>query len=255
MNRTFALTIALLATTTAAHAQPAGTGVTAPGTMADSLYVATPAPTDSLAPVALPATPNTVPPTALSTTPMPARPHVLMIRTEPVIRVERDQLRVLGEGADVELAAAKRARLEVRGTIEIKKKDIDALGARAKAAKQARDDAARTSIDEERKRQESVRGYFERLLDVHDAAMDEAQARVEYARAAIRACDWELQLVGRSGVAANDGDPALFKAEQQYFDAVKARGVAQERFANRLQTLSDRKLRLYRAWADWLGGR
>jgi hypothetical protein len=145
--------------------------------------------------------------------------------------------------------------VEARGTIDARKKDIEAQGARIKAAKQSRDDVARTAAEGERKRQESVRAYFEHLLDVHEAAIDEAQARGEWARAAIRACDLELQLVGRSGVTANDGDPVLFKLEQQYLDALKARGAAEERYANRAQTLADRRQRLYRAWADWLGGR
>jgi len=185
---------------------------------------------------------------------MPARPHVLAPRTEPVLRSDRDQMLVLAQAADADLAAARRARADVRNAIEIKKKDIDALGARLKAAKQAKNDASRATLESERKRQESVRDYFEHLQDVHDAAIDEAQARGDFARAVVRTIGWELQLSGRTGVAANDGDPALYKLEQQYLDALKARGAAEERFASRLQTLGDRKLRLYRAWADWLGG-
>jgi hypothetical protein len=251
MNRTLRFTFALLLTTAVAHAQ--SEGASAPAAAADSLRTPTPAVTDSA--VALPKAAVAPMSSQLSTTPMPTRPHVLVVRTEGAIRAERDQLQVLAAAADADLAAAKRAKIEVHGTIDIKKKDIDALGARAKAAKQAKDDAARTAAEVERKRQESVREYFEHLQNVQDAATDEAQARGDFARAAIRACDWELQLVGRTGVAINDGDPALFKMEQTFLDALKARGAAEEKSANRAQTLADKKTRLYRAWADWLGGR
>ena len=254
-KRTLCFTFALLVAASAAHAQGAGTGVAAPASSADSLHTPAPAPTDAVAPAALPPATTATTPPALAATPMPDRPHVLAIRTQPLIGIERDQMNVLAAAADGDLAAARRARIEAHGLIDIKKKDIDALAARVKAAKQAKDDAARTAADGERKRQESVRSYFEHLQDADDAAIDEAQARGEWARAAIRVCDYELQLVGRSGIASNDGDPLLFKLEQQYLEAVKARGAAEERFANRAQTLADRKLRLYRAWSDWLGGR
>ena len=256
MNRTLRFTLVLLAAASAAFAQTGAVGTPAPAYMADSLRAAAPA--DTLAPSALPDTPAApaVPTSAsLASTPMPARPHVLVIRTEAVIRNERDQVQILAQAADADLITAKRARTEVSGAIEIKKKDIAALGARLKAAKQAKDDATRATVDAERRRQESVRDYFLHLQDVQDAAVDEAQARGDFARAALRATDWELRLTGRTGVTANDGDPALFKMEQQYLDAVKSRAGAEQHWADTAQTLADRKLRLYRAWADWLGGR
>lgn len=255
MNPTLRFALALLVTATAAHAQPAGTGAVAPASMADSLHDAAPAPTDSLAPATLPSAANPPAAAAAVTSPLPSRPHVLAIRGEAALRAERDRLRALAESADADLAAAQRSLAEARGAVEIKKKDIAALDARIKAAKQARDESARTAAEGERRRQEAVRGYFEHLQEARDAAIDEAQTRGDYARAALGACDWELKLAGRSGLAANDGDPALFKLEQQYLDAVKGSARAEERFAARAQTDAERRRRLYRAWADWLGGR
>ena len=81
------------------------------------------------------------------------------------------------------------------------------------------------------------------------------QARGEFARASVHACDLELQSIGRAGMAAYDADPAVFLLEQQFLDATKARGSAEEKLASRVQTLTDRRLRLYRAWADYLGGK
>ena len=45
------------------------------------------------------------------------------------------------------------------------------------------------------------------------------------------------------------------KLEQQFFEACRVRGAAEEKFANRAQTLSDRRMKLYKAWADYLGGK
>ena len=213
--------------------------------------------------VALPATPPpAATPAPLSpasilgpNSPTPARPHEVLPRTEVNIRQDRDQMALIANAADNDLLNAKKHQVEAKGTVEIKKREIDTISARAKAAKQAKDDATRAAFDSERKRQESMRDFFSHAQDVADAAIDEAQARGEYGRAGMRAADVELQLVGRGGVASFDSDPSVFKLEQQYLDAVKQRGAAQEKWASKLQTLADRRMRLYRAWADYLGGK
>jgi hypothetical protein len=212
--------------------------------------------------VALPPTPVPPPVTPLSPTailgpnsPAPSRPHMVSPRGELAIRQERDQMAILSNAADNDLLEAKKREVEAKGTVEIKKREIDTIAARAKAAKQAKDEPTRAAYDAERKRQESMRDYFSHAQDVTEAAIDEAQARGEYARASVRALDLETQLVGRGGVATYDADPGVFKLEQQYLEALKQRGAAQEKYANRLQTLADRKLRLYRGWADYLGGK
>jgi hypothetical protein len=100
-----------------------------------------------------------------------------------------------------------------------------------------------------------MRGYFEKALDVAEAQIDEAQARGDYARAAVRADDFEVQLSGRAGLSSYDADPNLFKLEQQYLDAMQKKGSAQEKLANKVQSLAGRELNLYRGWADYLSGK
>ena len=213
--------------------------------------VAAPAPT-APAPVQAPLSPSSI---LGPNSPTPARPHLVNPRTEGAIRQERDQMSILASAADSDLLEAKKRQVEAKGTVEIKKREIDTISARVKAAKQAKDETTRATFDSERKRQESMRDYFSHALDVCDAAVDEAQARGEFGSAAVRTLDLELQLVGRGGVASFDADPSVFKLEQEYLDAVKLRGSAQEKLANKAQTLADRRLRLYRAWADYLGGK
>ncbi|MFN8589376.1 MAG: hypothetical protein U0704_16410 [Candidatus Eisenbacteria bacterium] len=219
---------------------------------------AAPAAVDSSA--ALPATP---PPAAApaaasalaANSPRPTRPHQMTPRPESVIRGELDQFAMLASAAEGDLAAAKKRRADAKATVEIKKKEIDVLEARIKAAKQAQDDAGRASFEAEKKRQEAMREYFQKTEDVEEAAMDEAKARADWARLSTRALQLEMQLIGRAGLATYDSDGGLFKQEQQFFEARKQAGAGQERVANRVQSYMERKQKLYRAWADYLAGK
>jgi len=251
----FALVLALAATTAVAQAPADSTGARA----LDSLRTL-PAPA-VVAPAVAPAVAPTAPPPANAASilgpnsPTPARPRLVLPRAEAVIRGDHDQVLIVANGADSDLLEAKKRLVEAKGTVDIKKREIDTIAARVKAAKQAKDDATRATFDAERKRQESMRDFFVRAQDVADAAVDEAQARGDWAKASVRACDLELQLTGRAGVPSYDADPSVFLLEQQYLDAVKTRGAAEEKLANRTQTLVDRKLKLYKGWADYLGGK
>lgn len=226
-------------------------------------------PGDSLAPAvldttaSLPSSPALPPPATPSSpasvlgpnSPAPARPHEARPRTDAAIRADYDQMNAMATASDSELLEAKKRQVEAKSTVEIKKREIETLNARVKAAKQVKDEPTRQAFEAERKRQESMRDYFQHAENVTEAAIDEAQARGSYARAAMRAAQAELALVGRAGQAVYDSDPSLFKLEQQWFETQKLRGAAQEKWSNRLQTLMDRKLRVYRAWADFLGGK
>jgi len=224
---------------------------------ADSSAHAVPDSSVALPPTPAPAVNTPVSPASVlgPNSPTPARPHMVNGRGEGAIRAERDQMSIAASNADNDVLDARKQQVEAKSTVEIKKREIDTISARAKAAKQAKDDATRASFDAERKRQESMRDFFSHAADVTDAAIDEAQARGDWARAAIAALDVELQLVGRAGVGSFDADPGVFKLEQQYLDAVKLRGNAEGKLADKQQALADRKLRLYRAWADYLGGK
>jgi hypothetical protein len=244
---------ALLAGATCAFAQAtpvADTSATAPS--APAALPTAPAAPATPAIASAPVLPSSI---LGNNSPTPARPHLVMPRTEVVIHAERDQLSILASAADADLLAAKKQRVEDQGTIEIKKREIDTINARVKAAKQAKDDATRNSFEAERKRQESMRDFFTHAQDVSDAAIEEAAARGAYARAGVGADDLELQLVGRAGVASLDADPSIFKLEQLYIETAKQRDAAQEKLASKAQALADRRLRLYRAWADYLGGK
>jgi hypothetical protein len=252
-----AVAAVLLFAATTAFAQVTPDSAAAPAP-APAPAVAPEVPAPAPAPAVLPATPPApITPSSIlgPNSPAPSRPHLALPRGETTIRMERDQMALLFNSADNELLEAKKRQVEARGTVEIKKREIDTINARIKAAKQAKDEPTRVAFDGERKRQESMREFFTHVVEVWDAAIDEAQARSEFGHAAVRALDLETQLMGRGGVASFDSDPGVFKLEQQYFEASRQRGAAEEKYANRMQTLSDRRLRLYKAWADYLGGK
>ncbi len=235
----------------------------APGAFAQGAGDTPPAPPPSDSTVALPARPApaaAVAPLAPATllgpsSPTPSRPHVVLPRAAATIARERVQMIALGNAAENDLLEAKKQQAGTKATVEAKQRAVDTLATRLKAARKAKDGTTRATLDTERGRQESMRTYFEHALDVADAAVDEAQARGEYAHASVLVLDLEKELVDRAGAPAYDADPAVFKLEQQYLEAVAARGAAEERLAARAQALADRQLKLYRAWADWLGGR
>ena len=239
----------VLMVSTCAFAQ---TGDSLTTTTADSSYALPPTPP---APAPMTATPTSPASVLGPNSPTPSRPHQAAPRTDAAIRADHEQMAALATAADMDQLESKKRQVEAKSTVEIKKREIDTINARVKAAKQVKDEPTRAAFDAERKRQESMRDFFQHAENVTEAAIDEAQARGEYARAAMRADELELQLIGRAGLANYDSDPSLFKLEQQFFAAVKLRGSAQEKFANKLQTLMDRKLRLYKAWADYLGGK
>jgi hypothetical protein len=201
---------------------------------------------------AVPVTPSSV---LGANSPTPSRPHGVTARAEGAVRGERDQMQQMANSADTDLLEAKKQEVQAKGMVEIKKREIETLNARIKAAKQSKDTATRDAFEKERKRQDSMRSFFEKSLDVAEAQIEEAQARGEYARAAMRADDFEVQLAGRAGVATLDADPNLFKLEQQFLDATQRKGSAQEKLANKVQALAGKQLNLYHGWADYLSGK
>ena len=209
-----------------------------------------------------PATPVADPTTAASSltllgdqTPSPERPRLVHPSPEGFVRVQRAQFQLDASSADSAFAAAKRRMAELDVALATKKKLIDQLNSRIKAAKQAKDDPSRTTLEAERKRQESMVEYFRSERDGYEAVADEAQARNDAARRGVEACELELQLTGRAGTPQFDADPSVFRLEQRWLEAMKAVATAQEKAASRRQSVYEKELKLYRGWADYLGGR
>ena len=202
------------------------------------------------------AAPPAAPATALgSTSPGPTRPHFVIPRAESDIRADRQQMLARANNADSDILEYRKLQIGTRATVEVKRREIELLSARTKAARQAKADAERQSLERERKRQEGIQSYFERVELVYQASIDEAQARKDWAKSAVRACDLEMQLAGHANITANDSDPALFKTEQQYLEAVKDLAQARGKLADKEQVNADHRLKVYTAWADYLAGK
>ena len=220
----------------------------------------TPAPTDSSAqaspaPSATPV-PATTPSAVLGEqSPVPSRPHFVTARDEATIRSERDAMNALAAQTDRDVLDLKKKLVQARAIVDVKKREIDTLSSKIKAAKQAKDDATRQSLEGERKRQDNMRTFFDRLADVADAQESEAEARLDWAKARVQQCDLELQLVGRAGVTSYDADPTVFRTEQEYLAAVKTRAQAEGKLNDRIQNTVDKELKAYSQWADYLAGK
>jgi hypothetical protein len=220
---------------------------------ADSL-AAPPPPAPEPAPTeALKAPPRALPTGGSGDSPVPTRPQLIDWRRDSEVRAERENYTRYVTAAEVEQAAARTRVIQAKARFDIKKGEITALDARIKAAKQAKLESERKNLESERRRLEAMRDYFERMFDVESARTELAAAQVDFGKSLLREVDLELQLLGVRAGTVDDG--ALLKLEQQYLEAHRVRAAAQERLAQREQAGVERRLRVYRAWMAYLGGR
>jgi len=187
--------------------------------------------------------------------PAPERPDLVDARTEGTVRDERDRMQQYVTLAEGEAASARSRAIQAKATVDIKKTEIITLDQRIKTAKQAKLDAERKSLETEKKRQESMRDFFEHRHAVELARGELSTAQIDYGRAALRACDLELQLIALRSTGVRGDDNAALKLEQQFLESWKVTASAREKVAQREQALADRKLRVYRAWVQFMGGK
>lgn len=190
-----------------------------------------------------------------TTSPEPQRPDLIDWRAEETVRDERDRMQRYVDLAEAEGAAARARTIRTKATVDVKKAEISALDQRIKAARQSKLDAERKSLEAEKKRQELMRDFFDRMLDVESARGDLCTAQIDYGRSLLRSCDLELELLGTRALGLQADDNSMLKSEQQFLDVWKVTASAREKVAQREQSLADRKLRVYKSWANYLGGR
>ena len=244
--KTAILTSLLLLAAAAVHAQappaPAdSTALTMPVQKATPPAYIPPAPTETAAPV--------------TASPEPKRPWLVPARPEVGIRAELDQQHQRVTQSESDMLEAKKALIGDKATLDVKQHEIEALNERIKAAKKAKLDADRKTLDAERKRQELMATFFDRVVDQDDATIEDVSARLDHAKASVSALEQELQFALRMAGVNPKGDPEMLPLEQKVIQAQKDRASAQEKLAQKDQTLAERRLRVYRAWADHIGGK
>ncbi len=243
----------LLVTASVAFAQTPATPVPAPASPADS--------TAQTMPVQKATPPAYIPPAPIeaaapvTASPAPKRPWLVPARPEVGIRAELDQQHQRLTQSDSDLLEAKKSLISDKATLDVKQHEIDALNDRVKAAKKAKLDADRKTLEAERKRQELMATFFDRVVDLDDATIEDVSARLDHAKASVSALEQELQYALRMAGKNPQADPEMLPLEQKVIQAQKDRASAQEKLAQKDQTLAERRLRVYRAWADYLGGK
>ncbi len=186
--------------------------------------------------------------------PEPWRPQLVDWRGEDVVRDERDRMQRYADLAEAEIAATRTRAIQAKATVDVKRSEISALDRRIRDAKKAKLDAERKALETEKKRQELMRDYFERTLEVESARGDLATAQMDYGRSLVRVCDLELQMAGLRPQSERGDDAPLLRAEQGYLESWKVTASAREKVAEREQALADRKLRVIKAWLDFEAG-
>ena len=234
---------------------------TPPPTPTDSTAARMPAafaPGEQAVPAAPPAyipPPPTETAAPIMASPQPQRPWLVPRRPETGIRVELDQQkqRILQSNSD--LLEARKSLVEDKAMLEIKQHEIEALNIRIKEAKKAKNDDDRKAREAERKRQQVMADYFDHAVAMDGAAIDDVSARLDHAKVSVTALDLELQYALRMAGANPASDPQLLPLEQQVVQAQKDRASAQESLAKKDQAIADRRLKLYHAWVDYIGGK
>lgn len=231
----------------------------------DSLGV-TPAPAVAPAPVAEPATPAptpaplpSAPPTVtrapeLSSTLSPARPMLVTLRPDADVRADMERARNLLVAADASLRTAKSRAIEARTNSEIKKRDIGAIEARLKAAKQLKAEADKADLERARKVEQQRQAVYDRLQESWNAEASFATAQTEYGNQMLRVSEAELDQIAKASLGAG-ADPALLAAEQRVLQMRRLLADKAKSMADREGDLADKKLRVYQAWTTLQTGR
>ena len=217
--------------------------------------------TPVVAPAPVPAPATTPTPTAepsvtrapsLGSTLAPVRPSLVPLRADSEVRADMERARNMLVNADGAYRTAKARTIEAHTNAEIKKRDVSAIEARLKAAKQLKAEADKADLERSRKTEEMRRTVFDRLEEAWSAEGDLAKAQTDWANALMKACEVELDVLAK---AAAGGDPAQFGAEQRLLEARKLTAVKAELMAEREQTVAERKLRVYQAWTQLSSGK
>ncbi len=218
-------------------------------TPAPVIAPATPAPTPTPAPVAPTpvAPPSVTRAPELSSTLSPARPQLVTVRTDADVRADMERARNLLVNADASLRTAKSRAIEARTNSEIKKRDIGAIDARLKAAKQLKADADKADLDRTRKVEQQRQAVYDRLEESWNAEAALASAQTDYGNQVLKVAEAELDLIAKASLGAS-GDAAALAAEQRLLQMRRMLADKARSMADREGDVSDKKLRVYQAW-------
>lgn len=212
----------------------------------------TPPPTP--APAAPPSQPSATRPPALGSTLAPVRPILATLRTEADVRADMEAARNQLMDADAALRNARAREIEARTNAEIKKRDIGALDARLKAAKQLKQEADKADLERTRKVEQARQSVFERLEEAWKSETELATARQEHANQWLRAAEAELELITKAAQLGAQND-ATFPVEQRLAQMRKLLAARARSVAEREESVQDRRLRAYQAWTSLQTGK
>jgi hypothetical protein len=144
--------------------------------------------------------PATAPPTATTTAPtqVPVAPKlpvlIVDMRPEADIQSDRDAARALKPKAQADEQRAGGDVIQSKATLEIKKKELDALKTRLDLAKKGGNESELATLDRQRQEEELGIKLLERLVAVRECQVELARARRKLADASMLALESELEM-------------------------------------------------------------
>ncbi len=223
----------------------------APATPAPAVAAPTPVPVPVPAPVTPPAVTRAP---ELSSTLAPARPALVFVRTDADVRADMERARNQLVAADGALRTAKSRAIEARTNAEIKKRDIGAIDARLKAAKQLKAEADKADLERARKVEQQRQAVFDRLEESWNAEGALAAAQTDHGNQMLKVAEAELDLIAKAAAGAAN-DAATLAAEQRLLQMRRMLADKAKALADREGDAADKKLRVYQAWTTLQTGK
>lgn len=191
-------------------------------------------------------------------------------RTVAEIRRDFEGARARETAAQAALGRARDQIARAQARIEVKKKELETIDARINLARKSAQDAERRALESQKKVHEIELSMLERRKDLHQAEEQAARAGKDYAAAAARAYEIEIDLAGKRsehagvglGVAATTPAGMVSKLEagmrgleRRTLDAQKEQASRNQELSRRERELAEIRLKLFEAQWAVLGGR
>ena len=179
-------------------------------------------------------------------------PPLADVRSEREIEADLDASRALRARAEQRMLKARERSVRWRAQVEIQKTRIAALNKQIDVAKKEKREADRKDFENEKKREEKVRDYYDTMRSTYEAEAEFQKAVFEYTQARLAEAEIEQRLGERWGSGGYESriSSDARDLERRLLLAVKDRAERMSTFASREKTLSDRRLAVLKLWGD-----
>jgi hypothetical protein len=179
-------------------------------------------------------------------------PPLADVRGERDIDADIEASRALRADAERRMLKARERSVRWRAQVEIQKARIGALNQQIDVAKKEKREADRKDFENEKKREEKVRDFYDTMRSTYEAEAEFQKAAFEYAQSRLAVAEVEQRLGERWGSGGYESriSSDARDLERRLLLAAKDRADRISTFASREKTLSDRRLAVLKLWGD-----